>query len=298
MPLRSTRALAIPSAPKRSRRRSKRSNDSTYTVGGFLAFTRFSCITFCALRAKKVTHLTQWRGLGRRPEGTRPPQNPPFPVLRRRSLRSTGKRRALGGLAVLQTSGIGAACARCRSTQCVDDRLLQGQRLPLHERCRPGFLAQRRARVRHCLLSGVPLWNGLRGADRLAYRSGRAQESRRTRRVALCRGDGGQIFEGDRDLPARAQRALQLERLPVERCRLFQIALPARHIPQVAQLKRLQVGAAQLPCERERFLMMRCCLRQVAQVIIRLAQVSQGADNLARITHRTRLRQALLPALA
>jgi hypothetical protein len=114
--------------------------------------------------------------------------------------------------------------------------------------------------------------------------------------VTFCRGDAGQILQGDRDLPARAQRSLQLERLPVERRRPCQIALSARHIPKVAELKRFEISAAQLPRERERLGMARFCACQIAQIVMSLAKVSKGTGNLPQIAHRTRLRQTLLPS--
>jgi hypothetical protein len=51
------------------------------------------------------------------------------------------------------------------------------------------------------------------------------------------RRDGRQILQGDRDLAPRAQGALELKGLSVERFRLRQLAPAARHIPRSASGK-------------------------------------------------------------
>jgi hypothetical protein len=69
--------------------------------------------------------------------------------------------------------------------------------------------------------------------------------------------------------------------VPIASRRPCQIALLARYIPQVAQLKRLEVGAAQLSRQRQRLDMQRFRMCQVAQMEMRLTQVAKGAGNLA-----------------
>ena len=80
----------------------------------------------------------------------------------------------------------------------------------------------------------------------------------------------------------------------MERSRLDQIALLARHVSQIAELIRLDVFAARLPRKRERLLMVRDRARQIAQVVEHLAQVRECSSDFSQITRHARLRQALL----
>src|SRR5262249_57697658 len=132
---------------------------------------------------------------------------------------------------------------------------------------RRGPLAQRHTRGRRSLGDIVLLWRREWRTDRRAQCCGCPQQPRRTPPLARCGGGDSQLLQTQCDLSEISQRALQFERLPLEGRRSFQVTVPARHSPQVTELRGHNTYAARLPGKRERFFVARRCTPQVAQVV-------------------------------